>query len=479
MSNSVIYPFRFRRLPDSTIVAVSVSGDYSYLSEKELDALVQEPGNLSISKRAELQSKFFLGYPGAIGSKRLLASKIAAKQETVLNGPSLHIFVPTLQCAHTCRYCQVSRSLSDEGHSMTLANIEAACETVFESPSPTLTIEFQGGDPLLRFDLLKTAVEHIKLKNERQHRRLRFVVASTLHQLTPEMCDFFREHQVFLSTSIDGPRHLHNRNRPIPSRDSYERTVDGIAMARALIGKDSVSALMTTTRDSLRYSEEIVDEYVRLGFHDIFIRKLSSYGFARRNQQSLGYSLAEFQLFYERALARVFEWNRNGVPLVEVGAAIHLNKILSPFDAGFVDLQSPTGAGLSCMVYNYDGFVYPSDEARMLKEMGDESLRLGPIGSSLHDLLTSDVQRRLVRASLNRFTPGCTECAYRNFCGPDPVSAQSQFGSMCAPVALTEHCQNSQWMFDLLFSKLRQGDAAFMDLAYRWAFSKNGVGADA
>lgn len=479
MSGVEVYPFRFRRLPDDTVIAVSESGDHSFLAQEELDALVHAPHTLSASKRADLQSKFFIGRSGALGSLRLLASKLAAKQETVFNGPSLHIFVPTLQCAHTCRYCQVSRSLNDEGHSMSLACIEAACETVFESPSPTLTIEFQGGDPLLRFDLIKVAVERVLQRNESQHRTIRFVVASTLHQLTPTMCEFFREHQVFLSTSIDGPSHLHNRNRPIPSRDSYERTVEGINMARALIGKDAVSALMTTTRDSLGYAEEIVDEYVRLGFHDIFIRKLSAYGFARRNQQRLGYSLTEFQHFYERALARVFKWNRSGVPLVEVSASIYLNKILSPFDAGYVDLQSPTGAGLSCLVYNYDGFVYPSDEARMLKEMGDESLRLGPIGASLYDLLNSDVQQRLVRASLNRFTPGCNECAYRNFCGPDPVSAQSQFGTMCAPVLLTEHCQRSQWMFDLMFSKLQHGEPEFIDLAYRWALSKNGVEADA
>ncbi len=64
----------------------------------------------------------------------------------------------------------------------------------------------------------------------------------------------------FLSTSIDGPAELHNRNRPIPGRNAYERTVKGIELARRIIGYDSVSALMTTTKKSLEYPIEIVDE---------------------------------------------------------------------------------------------------------------------------------------------------------------------------------------------------------------------------
>jgi hypothetical protein len=54
------------------------------------------------------------------------------------------------------------------------------------------------------------------------------------------------------------------------------------------------------------------------------------------------------------------------VRLREVSAAIALNKVLCPFDAGNVDLQSPTGAGIAVLVYNYDEHVYPSDESRML-----------------------------------------------------------------------------------------------------------------
>jgi His-Xaa-Ser system radical SAM maturase HxsB len=469
-----LYPFRFRRLSGGAIVAVSESGDHTFTSDYELHRLINDPRSIDLERLAELQSKFFVGSHNASGTLRLLASRFAAKRETVLNGPSLHVFVPTLQCDHSCRYCQVSRVLEGDGHTMSHSDLARACDSVFESPSQNITIEFQGGEPLLRFDLVRFAIERIAARNRIEKRHLRFVIASTLHQLDERMCEFFREHGVYLSTSIDGTARLHNKNRPRPTRDAYERTVAGIKMARELVSPESVSALMTTTRNSLEHPEAIVDEYVTLGFRDIFLRPMSAYGFARRNASQVGYSLKKFAKFYERALEHILKLNRQGIDFKEVSASIALNKILSPFDGGFVDLQSPTGAGLGALVYNYDGFVYPSDESRMLAEMGDMSLRLGLIGTPLSELMNSATERELIRASLVRYVPGCDQCAYQSYCGPDPVNARGQLGDVFAPVHLTSHCKRSLWLFDLLFEKLETADEWFLDLAHRWASPATG-----
>lgn len=463
-------PFEVRRLPDGSLLAVAESGDHAFLTDDELSLLRHEPASLPLERQAELRALFLLGSAqGNIGTRQLLTSRQAAKRETVQGGPALHIIVPTLQCAHSCRYCQVSRALDDAGHTISLRDLEAACDTVFESPASALTVEFQGGDPLLRFDLVQHAIRRIANHNKSERRRVRFVVASTLHQLDEEMCALFKEYNVFLSTSIDGPAWLHNRNRPTPSRDSHQRTTVGIDLARRCVGAQSVAALMTTTRQSLGHADEIVDEYVRLGFKDIFLRPLSLYGFAKRNHSVLDYTRDDFGQFYLRGLERVLHWNRQGVAIREVYASIVLNKILSTFDSGYVDLQSPTGAGSSVLVYNYDGYVYPSDEARMLVESGDESLRLGRIGQPLKELLSSRLQRDLINASLTHRTPGCDHCAYNKFCAPNPIDSQAQFGTLCAPVLLTDHCRRHMWFFDTFFVLLRKADNELLDLFYRWA----------
>src|SRR5258708_32150403 len=232
----VALPFNVRELPDHSLLAVSSSGDHAFLTDAELKALHASPASLPLDRQAELRSLFLLGAPGTNpGTLRLLNSRRAAKRETVQCGPALHIIVPTLQCAHSCRYCQVSRRLDDVGHTMSIQSLEAASDSIFQSHASALTVEFQGGDPLLRFDLIELAIRRIAKRNESEGRRLRFVVASTLHQLDEAMCMFFKEYEVYLSTSIDGPRKLNNRNRPTPSRDAYERTIAGVNLARSCL----------------------------------------------------------------------------------------------------------------------------------------------------------------------------------------------------------------------------------------------------
>jgi His-Xaa-Ser system radical SAM maturase HxsB len=464
-----LLPFNVRPLFDGTLVGISESGDHAFFTQAELNILVADPSSVALPRRADLAARFFIANHGRnVGKERLLAARRAARRETVTAGPSLHILVPTLQCGHTCQYCQVSRAQSDDGFSMTYAQLDAACERIWESSADVLTVEFQGGDPLLRFDLIVRAVTTLTGFNRANRKRLRFVVASTLHQLTDDMCGFFATHNVYLSTSLDGPAQLHNKNRPVPGRNSHERTLEGIALARSRMGSNTVSALMTTTRASLDYPEEIVDEYVRLGFHDIFLRPLSVYGFAKRNLERVGYSLEEFQIFYRRALDRIFWWNRQGVPLREVYLSIILNKVLSTFDAGYVDLQSPPGAGSSVLVYNYDGWVYPSDEARMLVETGDQSLRMGVIEEPLENLLSSRVRAELVHAG-QVAAADCAECAYRHYCAPNPVDSQAQFGHPDVPAHQTEHCQRHLWLFDLAFTLIKNANEATEELLYAWA----------
>lgn len=462
--------FLARRLPDRSYIAVSHSGDHVFLSEDELNLLNLDPFALPLTRQAELQARFFLP-PRSKGEgvRRLLSSRRLAKRETIEDGPSLHIIVPTLHCGHSCKYCQVSRSLDDQHTTMTTEHLDTACDAVFESEAASLTVEFQGGDPLLRFDLVERAIRRLSDRNRTERRNLRIVIASTLHQLTPEMCTFFHAFGVVLSTSVDGPEWLHNKNRPVAGRDAYSRTLAGIALAKTHLGNGAVSALMTTTRLSLQHPEAIVDEYVRLGFQDIFLRPLSIYGFAKRNLSLQAYSLQEFTDFYRRALERILYWNRKGVTIREVYASIVLNKILSTFDGGYVDLQNPTGAGTSVLVYNYDGYVYPSDEARMLLESGDKKLRLGRIGLSQSELLASPVRSLLIEASTIKNNPACGSCAYNQFCGPNPIDSYAQHENMFAPVLSTEHCQRHMWLFDEFFVMLRTADDFLLDVFHQWA----------
>lgn len=473
----VVRPFEAIELSSGKWACVAPIGEVAFLNDREMASLKCDPSSLSPETVRNLKARHILvSREACAGLDRLYASRLAEKQATRSGDVALHIIVPTLQCAHSCRYCQVSRALDDDGFSLSQHQLLAACETIMESSAEVLTVEFQGGDPLNRFDLVELAMEVLAHHPRRGGRQIRFVIASTLHQLTPAMCRYFLQYDVKLSTSLDGPEWIHNRNRPTPSRDAHQRTVAAMRIAREILGEDAVSALMTATRLSLEHPEEIVDEYVRLGMREIFLRPLSPYGFARRNAAQLAYSTDRFMAFYDRALDRVLWWNERGVPIREVYASLILNKLISSFDAGYVDLQSPNASGQAVLVYNYDGWVYPSDEARMLAESGDLSFRMGAIGSPLQTLLAGEVVARIRAEGDPTTDPDCLSCAFKTYCAPSPVDAASAFGpqshTAAAKTRETEHCRRQTAMFGLVLERLEaasDGRGDVMQLYEQWA----------
>ncbi len=143
-------------------------------------------------------------------------------------------------------------------------------------------------------------------------KQLQFVIATNLALLDDEVLDFCGEHDVLFSTSLDGPRELHNKNRPRRGQNSYELAVAGIARIKERLGPDRVGALMTTTEASLDSVEEIVDEYLKQGLEGIFLRPLSPYGFAIKTKQFHKYDAQEWLQFWKRGLRYILDVNRSG-----------------------------------------------------------------------------------------------------------------------------------------------------------------------
>lgn len=330
-----LLPFRFIRMEDGSdrnILLTAETGEYLFVSESNLHALVRKQLNFRSALYKDLLARHFIYEPAGHNPVPEIAAQYRSRKSFIFDGPALHIFVVTLRCNHTCQYCQVSRApLSGSGHDLSAEDAEHAINRVFESPSPTLTIEFQG-EPLLAFDRIQQIVESVTHRNASERRSIQFVITTTLHHLTEEILDFAQEHQIQFSTSLDGPAFLHNSNRPSPGKDSYERTIDGIRRLRARLGHDAVSALTTLTAKSLQHPVEIIDEYVAQGFKSISLRPLSPYGFAKTSAKRLDYTMGDFIAFYKKAMAYLISLNADGIFLAEGYMSLLLASVLTPSD---------------------------------------------------------------------------------------------------------------------------------------------------
>jgi His-Xaa-Ser system radical SAM maturase HxsB len=294
------------------------------------------------------------------------------------------------------------------------------------------------------------------------------VICTNLTLLTDEHVDFLKRYGVAVSTSLDGPATIHDRNRPMTGSGTHALVSRNIRRCQEALGSGSVSALMTTTVHSLPHARAIVDEYIAHDLDSIFLRELNPYGFAAKSAKAIGYNLEEFVSFYHEALSYILTLNRDGVHFAEGYATMLLRKILTPFGVGFVDLQSPTGEGFGTVLYNHDGSVYASDEARMLAEMGDPAFRLGGVEDKWSDLLSSETMQCLAAAGVAEALPGCSDCAYVPYCGADPIRHYRMQGDLVGHRPTSTFCQKQKMMFHMLFELWDSSPPATQNILLGW-----------
>jgi uncharacterized protein len=448
-----LLPFRFERRTSDYLVSNMV-GDFVRLSCEEFSRLAElrvRPGDSLYEK---LYAAHLITREGQRAQQQLLALRLRSRMSFLRHTTPLHLFVVTLRCEHSCPYCQVSRQSSDRSrYDMSDDTAERALQIALESPSAHIKIEFQGGEPLLNFRLIEKLV--LAARAAGTSKKIDFVIASNLALLTNNHLAFCKANDVLLSTSLDGPADLHNKNRPRPGGNSHELAVKGIKWAQEFLGKDRVSALMTTTDRSLSRVTDIIDEYLRLGLDGIFLRPLSPYGFAIKTKQFQRYDAKQWLDFYERGLRHILAINRAGRHFPEFYSALLLKRMLTDRPLGYVDLRSPAGIGLGALVYNYDGRVFASDEGRMLAEMGDETFELGHVETaSYSSLILSDKLIDLVAASLTQCAPECRDCVFEPHCGADPVYHHATQGDAVGIKPLSEFCARQKGIMGLLLNIL-------------------------
>ncbi len=470
--NYQILPFHFERFDESRYLLTNDVGEFIFLSNENFHEFVS--GNMDVKSDVfyDIESKQIATTDKVGNVVNMLATKLRTKKSILRNFTELHMVVPTLRCNSSCVYCQVARkNMKDYTADMTKGTAKNVVKTIFMSPSPCIKIEFQGGDPSTDFGMVKYIIEEAEWINLRKKKNLEFVICTNITLLDEEKVKYLKKHKCFVSTSLDGPRDLHNQNRPLQATThNYEIFEAKLAMIRRVWGdNECVSALMTTSRYSLGRFKEIINEYRRFGFTNIFLRSLNPYGFAQQYKEKISYPIEDFIANYKEGLNYIIELNKQGVFFVESYAALLLRRILTPFATGFVDLQSPAGVGIAGVIYDYDGNVYVADEGRMMARFKNYYFQLGNVntddyqnifnGNKLHDIISK---------SCTECLPACSYCVFRPYCGADPVRNMSTQGDVIGFRPKSEMCKKTKAIIHYLFELLDKNDPEINRIFWSW-----------
>jgi len=461
--------FRFKKIGRDKYLLSNDVGEYAFLSRVDFDNFLKGETKSSDPAYTILQERGFIRDRVNLPN---LISKYQKKNLFLWQGPSLHIIVVTLCCDHKCIYCQsASREKSEKGFDLDVSAAKKIVDTIFRSPAKKLAIEFQGGEPLLNWPVVKFIIGYALEKNKTENKDLELRLVSNFSLMDKEKLDFLADNCVTLCTSLDGPERLHNKNRVWLGGNSYRHTVEWLRKAQKVYEKKTGNkfrpgAIVTVSRDSLRYAREIVDEYLKQNVNSLFIRPLTPLGMAAKLWEKIGYGPQEYLRFYKTALNHVISYalKHPNSFFHENTAKIFLAKILTVYDPNYLELRSPCGAGIGQLLYNYDGKVYTCDEARMV---GEDIFCVGDIQKdSYMRLLSHPTVRVLTMASCLENT-GCEYCVYKPYCGVCPIHNWADSGNIFPQAFSNSRCLIYQGILDFLFEKLQ--NKKIRDVFQRWA----------
>lgn len=464
-----LLPFKFLPRKEGMLI-VNFVGDYKVISFDEFSQLLSgslvETGELF----QDLQGLHFISCGDVGADLEMLATRYRTKKAYLNDFTVLHMVVTTLRCNQQCRYCHATAKKEEDARTfdMTPDIARKTARMIMQTPSKVVKVEFQGGDSSLNLPIVKIIVDEVNRLNESVQKDVEFVICTNLLHIDSEELDFYRAHKFSLSISLDGPKDIHDANRvDCGGEGTYDRVIANLDVARAYVGYDRVGALMTGTRKSIGRFPEIVDEYVRRGFDQIVFRALNPYGRCITNWDELGYPIEDYVESYKEGLRHIIELNKRGVRIIEGYTRLLLSRMLTSYPTGFVDLQSPAGAGISGAIYDYDGRIYACDEGRMLSEMGDEKMFLGTVDDEYGKVFDGETINTIVRNSIVETIPMCSDCAYRIWCGADPARHYATQHDFIGHKALSDFCKRHKAIFEFLIDIL-ENDVDARNVLFSW-----------
>lgn len=140
---------------------------------------------------------------------------------------------------------------------------------------------------------------------------------------------------------------------------------------------------------------------------------------------------------------------------------------MTSYSENYVDLMSPAGLINSVILYDYNGNVYVSDEARMLAQMNDNTFLLGTVDNTWEELLSNNLIDKIADSGVNDCLAGCESCAYKIYCGTDPVLNHATQNDMYGYRPNSSFCNRNMSVIDIIFDYIDK-DKDVLEIFQSW-----------
>ncbi len=359
-----------------------------------------------------------------------LISRDSGKKETIITKepvPIVYMYLfLTQSCNLRCIYCYGNGGEYGTGGSMEKDTAFQAIDWLIEKAEKIKKVHlgFFGGEPLLNFPLMKAVVEYAQKRTKEMGKEVAFFLTSNATLLDDEIIAFFKENQISVQISFDGPKEIQDAQRPYANgQGTYSATVPKIRKLLAAVPRTSGHSVLVGNTDP----QLIKDALQEIGFTKVSI------------------SPASLSLFSEDSAKETSTRDTQTVlHALEQEAETWLHLIQSKDSAGLKNLKASSGLyglyrGMVSLLHNSKrphfcgagrgliGVSVSGDVYLCHRFVGMEEYKLGSIFE--HDLKREEYLKNPI--TCNQL---CANCFAKNYCaGGCKHDNLSSCGSITTP----------------------------------------------
>jgi uncharacterized protein len=353
----------------------------------------------------------------------------------------------THKCNLACRYCYAGRATKKDMSPETARK----CVDV-APPQKSLNLCLFGGEPLLRFDMVREITAYAYRKAAELEKSVSISITTNGTLVSPDVLDFAADQCVQLCFSIDGPADLHDRNRFF--RDGRGSFADVVSrLEPALKRLDSVQVNAVFGPDTVMDLPRCLSFFVDLGIPSVHFNPDIK---ATWPKDLCGKLQDVFMQLAGQYIGYYTQGHEIAINLID-------SKMLLFIKGGY-DANDKCSMGDGEWAVAPSGNIYPCE--RFVGEDDNDLFRLGNIHTG------PDLKRRcalrLKRGNHNLECPTCRLSRYcMNWCGCTNYFMSGQT-DMAAPMLCVMEQAAIQAAEAVFNSLVNAGNDLFTDHLYRY-----------
>lgn len=356
-------------------------------------------------------------------------------------------------CNLSCSYCyKEDLTTPDKGQRMDYEVAVRSFELLLTEAADRerVNLVFFGGEPLTNMPLIRDVVAYAERRGAEEGKTVDFSLTTNATLLSEALVDWFSEHRIGVTVSMDGPKALHDRNRrTVGGKGTYDVVATKARMLLERHRTRPIGARVTLTRgvtDVVAIHEHLRDE---LGFFEV--------GFAPVTAGDIGaFNLSEEELAEVFAgMKRLGLDYRDRALRGENNGFANMHQLMTDLADG-TRKSLPCGAGLGMLAVDKDGGL------NLCHRFTGSKL---PTFGDVEQGIDKDNLGAFLEEAQDRSERPCATCRIRNLCsGGCYHERYARYGDPMHPVA--HYCELMRDWIDFgigVYTQITAGNPGFFE----------------